>query len=77
MPCSLPNEETISKEVILDFNRNSSARNGLPFVAYSVDWAAIRILGPPDVYPNYGDIEGAWTQQSERAPIEYIQVMKL
>ena len=40
----------------------------------SASWAAIRILGPPDVYPSYGDIDGAWTPDSSLEPTEYFQV---
>jgi hypothetical protein len=26
-------------------------------------WSAFQLLGPPNVYPNYGDIEEAWTSE--------------
>lgn len=37
-------------------------------------WSARQILGPPDVYPEYGDIERAWTPASRDKGEEYIEV---
>ena len=34
---------------------------------YSSDqWSAAKLVGPPDVYPRYGDINGAWAAQQAR-----------
>eukprot|EP00027_Filamoeba_sp_ATCC50430_P016249 CAMPEP_0168570360 /NCGR_PEP_ID=MMETSP0413-20121227/16675_1 /TAXON_ID=136452 /ORGANISM="Filamoeba nolandi, Strain NC-AS-23-1" /LENGTH=257 /DNA_ID=CAMNT_0008602969 /DNA_START=203 /DNA_END=976 /DNA_ORIENTATION=- len=41
--------------------------------AYLV-WSADDILGASDVYPQYGDIEGAWTQELIGTGQEYIEV---
>lgn len=38
-----------------------SAEYGISDASCSNSWAACRILGAPDVYPNCGDITGAWT----------------
>lgn len=36
-------------------------------------WAANQVIGPPQVYPQYGDIEGAWASENTNS-IEYIEV---
>ena len=37
-------------------------------------WSAEQILGAPQVYPQYGDIAGAWAQKS-LSNAEYIEVI--
>lgn len=42
---------------------------------YSTDgWSAQQALGPPDVFPNAGDIPKAWATQLPDAPGEFIEV---
>lgn len=36
-------------------------------------WAAHQVIGPPKVYPRYGDINGAWAQSGPDAN-EYLEV---
>ena len=36
-------------------------------------WSANKVIGKPQVYPNYGDIEGSWAQGNISAN-EYIEV---
>lgn len=36
-------------------------------------WAANQVIGPPQVYPSYGDIEGAWASENTNS-IEYIEI---
>jgi hypothetical protein len=38
------------------------------------DWSAKQILGPPDTYPNHGDLPTAWASESEAEKIEFIKV---
>lgn len=40
----------------------------------TTDFAATQALGKPDVYPNYGDIEEAWTSSSSSGQAEYIEL---
>ena len=37
-------------------------------------WAAEQVLGPPDVFPNYGDTAKAWASQGADDPEEWIEV---
>ena len=39
----------------------------------SVEWGAIQTLGEPDVYPNYGDLENAWSP-SEHDEQEFLEL---
>ena len=42
---------------------------------YSPDaWNAQNVLGPPDVYPAYGDIRKAWASREQDAAEEFIEV---
>ena len=36
------------------------------------DWSAEQILGAPDTYPNYGDMQTAWAADVAGSPHEYI-----
>jgi hypothetical protein len=40
----------------------------------TVAWAAYQILGPPDTYPNYGDIATAWSPYSQDTGREWIEL---
>ncbi|MBL0105600.1 MAG: T9SS type A sorting domain-containing protein [Bacteroidetes bacterium] len=40
----------------------------------SVEWGAIQLLGAPDVYPNYGDIESSWSPGGWDDPDEYFEL---
>jgi hypothetical protein len=40
----------------------------------STDWSAQQVLGPPDVYPGYGDNPKAWASKEADAPTEFIEV---
>jgi hypothetical protein len=40
----------------------------------STDWSAQQVLGPPDVYPSYGDNPKAWASSEADAPTEFIEV---
>lgn len=40
----------------------------------SVEWAAFQALGPPDTYPDYGDIETAWTSEFQDAQREFLEL---
>jgi PKD repeat protein len=37
-------------------------------------WAAAQLLGPPNVYPLYGDISEAWASSSQDAQREYLEL---
>jgi hypothetical protein len=37
-------------------------------------WSAIQVLGSPNVYPEYGDIDGAWTPENYGDQRDYIEV---
>lgn len=39
----------------------------------SEGWAANQVIGPPQVYPQYGDIEGAWASEDTNS-VEYIEI---
>ncbi len=41
----------------------------------SARWSASQVAGSPKVYPQYGDLRGAWAQQTT-GPNEYIEVKK-
>lgn len=48
-------------------------------IAYStqydtVEWAAYQVLGAPDTYPNYGDIETAWTSEYQDLQREFLEL---
>ncbi|MFN8166740.1 MAG: T9SS type A sorting domain-containing protein [Bacteroidia bacterium] len=48
-------------------------------IAYSTqydypDWAAIQILGEPDVYPGYGDIELSWSPAGQDEPSQFLEL---
>merc|ERR1711868_87781 len=41
----------------------------------SNSWGAIQVIGEPNVYPRYGDIQGAWAHRSASSgPGEFIEV---
>ena len=40
--------------------------------AYGRGWEAQCMVGPPTVYPRYGDIRGAWAPLSSRGTIEWL-----
>ncbi|MBL7993888.1 hypothetical protein JNM05_00810 [bacterium] len=40
----------------------------------SVEWAAYQALGAPDTYPNYGDIETAWTSEYQDLQREFLEL---
>jgi len=40
----------------------------------SVDWSASRALGPPDVYPTYGDMTHAWASQVADNQAEFLDL---
>lgn len=37
-------------------------------------WSPSSMLGPPRVYPNHGDIAGAWAPGPARSPVEWVEV---
>jgi hypothetical protein len=37
-------------------------------------WGVDQILGQPNVYPKYGDLEGAWTHFAKNSGIEYLEL---
>ena len=39
-----------------------------------VRWSAEQVLGPPDVYPEYGDVDKAWAPSAKDGGEEYIEV---
>lgn len=48
-------------------------------IAYStqydtVEWSAHQALGTPDTYPEYGDIETAWTSELQNGQREYLEL---
>lgn len=44
-------------------------------ISFFFSWSADQILGPPKVYPEYGDLHGAWA--SEECNLrEFIEVNK-
>ncbi len=49
---------------IIDYSSQWSATN----------WSAQKILGPPDVYPQYGDDPDAWASETENGQREYIEL---
>lgn len=38
-------------------------------------WAATQVLGAPNVFPQYGDLVGAWAPSSTSNPADYIEVL--
>lgn len=40
----------------------------------SIEWAADQVLGPPDTYPEYGDIETAWTSEFQDTQREFLEL---
>lgn len=40
----------------------------------SIEWAAFQALGPPDTYPDYGDIETAWTSENQDEQREFLEL---
>jgi hypothetical protein len=41
-----------------------------------ISWFAAEIIGPPNVYPNYGDKQGTWAADCCDRQIEYITVLQ-
>ena len=39
-------------------------------------WSANKVIGPPDVYPQYGDLTNAWASQTVNN-VEFIEVNKI
>ena len=39
-------------------------------------WSANKVIGPPDVYPQYGDFENAWASESANS-VEFIEVNRI
>ncbi len=37
-------------------------------------WGSVQLLGAPDVYPDYGDMPGAWTASNEDDPREFVEL---
>ena len=40
----------------------------------TVDWGAVRALGPPDTYPDYGDLVSAWASASPDGQAEFLEL---
>lgn len=40
----------------------------------TIQWSAAQALGPPDTYPNYGDIVSAWASESPDAQAEFLEL---
>ncbi|KNC51338.1 ankyrin [Thecamonas trahens ATCC 50062] len=51
-----------------------SAVNGYSAQYDTSNWAATNVIGAPRVYPQYGDIAGAWAQPYNSQNIEWIDV---
>jgi hypothetical protein len=43
---------------------------------FIISWRAAEIIGPPNVYPEYGDKPGTWATGYYYRPIEYITVLQ-
>ena len=74
-------------QVLLDPGRSFvRARRGSPSVRWATSvigfssqfdtgpWSAAQALGPPDIYPTYGDISAAWATLSPDEPGEFIEL---
>ena len=40
----------------------------------TIQWSAAQVLGPPDTYPNYGDIVSAWASATQDDQAEYLEL---
>lgn len=67
---SMPERSTLSPPPIVWASsvRGFSTQYGDP------QWAATRVLGPPDVFPRHGDIAQAWASLRPDDPTEWIEV---
>ena len=45
------------------------------YISFFFSWSADQILGPPKVYPEYGDLHGAWASEECNLQ-EFIEVNK-
>jgi hypothetical protein len=39
---------------------------------YGGSWSASEVTGPPDIYPQYGDIGGSWTVPASSSSVEWL-----
>eukprot|EP00727_Mastigamoeba_balamuthi_P010014 m51a1_g5635 hypothetical protein (428) ;mRNA; r:830269-831788 len=42
--------------------------------SYERGWEADTLLGPPRVYPNYGDVRGSWAPLKQRGDMEFLEL---
>lgn len=76
-----PVKETLTDSTVTTHRPDSAYLATLPIVwtskaeassAYSSDgWAAKQLIGPPDVYPAFGDIPQAWASQGSDDSLEW------
>jgi hypothetical protein len=47
---------------------------GAASTTYGGSWSPSAMVGPPKVFPRYGDIGGAWAPSSSSSPVEWVEL---